>query len=37
VNRRRSRRIRCKYRADVGGGQEKEGGIRRREGRKNFK
>jgi len=36
VNRRRSRGIRRKYRAD-GGGKAKEGGIRRREGRKNFK
>jgi len=36
VKRRRSRGIRRKYTTERGGGEEREGGIRRREGRKNF-
>jgi hypothetical protein len=37
VKRRRSRGIRRKYRGEGGGGEEREGGIRRREARKIFK
>lgn len=36
MKKRRSRGIRWKYRAEGGGEEEREGGIRRKEGRKNF-